>query len=880
MQAHDVDGDGDQDLLSLSNGDRFLLWRNSDGLGTFGAAEELLVVPEGVAHFVFEDLDQDGAVDLLLIRYDEEVLFVAWNLGTGTFAPAVPIGPLPGTVGALRCGDLSGSGWPDPVVSIATDGTAGIAFWPNTNGSFAAPVIHADLLGGDAPTVMEIGDLNGDSTYDVFLIASDMEALGFFNSTGDGSAWSRKTLFYNYDYPYAKPLLIDVDSDGDLDIAEANGIAVQWAENRLNEPSSNFSLRILEPFTTAGKGSFAALGCGGVGLVYIPSNPALPVRWSSYLATTTRFAPRADLSAIPRAHSMTLADLNGDGKPDLILVDQENGASWYANSLVPPTTEVLLPSLDTLCIFGPSVTLPAAIPEGGQWTGTWVQNNVLYRSNASGTGDYPITYTLYEPEGCPVGDRAFVRLLSGPTISPVLPPVLCSAQRPIQMSATPANVEWVGLTDGILDPTTYTGDLIVAVYTDLTGSSCVTFLGPLNIWPSVSAGIQEAGPFCTNAGPQTILPVVDLPGSSWSGDITSSTNGQAIFDPSIGAGEYLVILDRVPGQPQQCANSDTLRIVVSDEFPSVAITPMPVFCADGPLVPLQGGTPQGGTWSGTGVSNDALDPAEVAPGAHVVTYSFTSDGGCSASATSEVLLLSAATVGQAERAFCPTDEALLFSAEPVGGTWSAPLNAEGLLDPGTVAPGRYPLEYTYTAPNACVLHNAADTLEVFPQALVLIDPIDTLCENGEAVVLTGSPSGVWSGSVNGNGSSVVFDPTALGLGQWPVVLSATDANGCSGESSVLVLVDICSGITDTQAVQALELAPNPFVNSTVLSFDAVGSVEIRVMDMAGRPIQEHRIMANGPTRWVLDLGDEASGMHVIRVQYGDELHYLRALKAR
>lgn len=880
LQAHDIDGDGDLDLVTLMDGERFLLWRNLDGLGNFGATEELLLVSGGIAHFLFADLDGDQAVELVFIPAGAQEVHVVWNLGAGTFGTPIPVGILPSAIGALRSGDLDGNGWTDLVVSIAENGEAGIAFWPNTAGTFAAPVVRSDLLAGDAPSVMVVGDLDGDGADDVFVIASDLEAVGLMNGNGDGTQWDRTTLFFNYDYPYANPILIDVDGDGDLDLAEANNIAVQWAENRLDEPAANFTIRIIDPFTTGGRGAFGALGCGGTGVVFIPSNPALPLRWSNYLSSIVRFAPRTELVGIPRASSMSLADLNGDGRPDLVLVDQQSGASWYANTLVPATTEVLLPTFDTLCIAGPSLTLPDAIPANGQWSGNWVEDNVFHRSNAFGTGNYPLSYTLYEPEGCPAGDRAFIRLLSGPTISPVLPPVLCSAQRPIQLTASPSNVEWVGLPpDGILDPTTYTGGLIVCAFTDNTDASCVTFFGPLNVWQSIPAGIQEAGPFCTNAGNQTILPEVDLPGSTWSGDIVSSTNGQAIFDPTQGAGEYVVVLDRVPGQPQQCANSDTLRIVVTDDLPLVSIEPLPVFCANGPLVSLTGGIPQGGQWSGSGVSNGDLDPTAVGPGTHPVTYTFTNSGGCSASATSVVHLASAASIVFQDREFCHSDAMALFSAQPPGGMWSAPLTSNGLLDPATLPSGRYPLIYTYTAPNGCTLVSPTDSLEVFPPTIVQIDAVPTLCNDGAAITLVGSLPGTWSGAVTGSGSTVLCDPSALGVGTWTVVLNATDANGCPGEISLDIVVEACTGIAENTSIPNVSLTPNPFGKTAMLTFELVGRVDLLIIDASGRPVQQHQVAASGAMQFPIDLSGEANGIYVIRIQHGGAIQHLRAVKA-
>src|SRR5690606_7521245 len=144
----------------------------------------------------------------------------------------------------------------------------------------------AALFPGAAPTVMAIGDLDGSGGRDVLVIGDDLAVTALMNGNGDASTWDLLPLFVNNGYPFSRPRLIDVDGDGDLDLAEAGQGVVQWAQNRLNEgmPGDPFTLREIEPFTGAGIGAFGPTGCGsGASVVYIPSNPSLPVRWSTYL---------------------------------------------------------------------------------------------------------------------------------------------------------------------------------------------------------------------------------------------------------------------------------------------------------------------------------------------------------------------------------------------------------------------------------------------------------------------------------------------------------------------------------------------------------------------------------------------------------------------
>lgn len=880
LEARDLDCDGDLDLITVMDGISFLAWTNTDGNGTFGEVDTLLVLPTSAAHLVLQDLNGDGAMDVLFIAEEGEFLEVAWNNGSGSLLSPVPISALDHTVGALRVGDITGNGWPDAVITYAEGDAVGISFWPNLAGVFSQAVLVPALLQGEAPNVMTIGDLDGSGGQDIFVIASDLAAVGLMNGSANGSTWDILPLFFNFDYPLVRPQLIDVDGDGDLDIAEANGLAVQWVENRLNTPEGNFRINVVAPFTSAGNGQFANLGCSAsAGVVFVPSNPGLPVRWSNHIPAIEGFAPRKSLQDVQRGLHPRLADMDGDGRPDLILV-RAGGAEWHPNALVPATTEVQVPVFDSLCIKGPSVLLPAALPEGGEWTGRWIQNGELFRSNASATGDEPLDYTFYEEAGCPVGDRAFIHLVTGPTVSPAVGPILCSAESPIQLSARPSDVEWVGLTtDGILDPATFNGGLVVCAFTDPTSTSCVSFVGPISLWPSVSAGIQEAGPFCITSGVQTILPVVDLPGTTWSGDIISSTNGSALFDPSQGAGEYRVILDRVPTIPQQCANSDTLVIIVVDDLPEVSVSPLPVFCAEGPLVTLEGGLPEGGTWSGPGVVDGALEPALVGEGSHPAFYNYTNTAGCTATAVLFVELATQALVETTERNFCPEDVAVQFTALPSGGAWAEPVDGAGFFEPGNQAPGTYELIYAYTAPNGCVLSNPRDSLQVLEPTTVQIDALPIYCVDGGNVVLQGSISGTWSGAVTGSGSSVSFDPVALGPGEWTVTLATDPMDGCYGETSIQFSVETCIGFTENLAAGHIWIAPNPFVESTMLSLDLQGGLIVDVLDATGRLILSHTLSTHGHTILPLDLSGQADGTYLVRVHSTSATRHLRIVKS-
>ena len=85
----DLDGDGDMDLLSASQGDDKIAWyENTDGAGTFGP-QHVITQDADYAQRVFAaDLDGDGDVDVLSASSrDNKIAWYENTDGAGTFGP-------------------------------------------------------------------------------------------------------------------------------------------------------------------------------------------------------------------------------------------------------------------------------------------------------------------------------------------------------------------------------------------------------------------------------------------------------------------------------------------------------------------------------------------------------------------------------------------------------------------------------------------------------------------------------------------------------------------------------------------------------------------------------------------------------------------------
>jgi hypothetical protein len=231
--------------------------------------------------------------------------------------------------------DMNSDGKPD-LVSVDQDGHSGttltIAFG-NGDGTFGTPIVsNLGILGpsGTLSLFAAVADVNGDGNPDVILQAFSATHLIFVNlSNGDGtfqtpSSLSTPTL-------YSAFVASDLTGDGKVDIAAVN----------FNDFASVLSL-----FKGNGDGTFQApintpLSGEPTGLLLGDFNndgkPDLAVSDSSQHLTifvnngTGVFTPKGPFltgsgsNTAPFEMSLAAADLNGDGKLDIVLTDALDG---------------------------------------------------------------------------------------------------------------------------------------------------------------------------------------------------------------------------------------------------------------------------------------------------------------------------------------------------------------------------------------------------------------------------------------------------------------------------------------------------------------------------------------------------------------------------
>lgn len=118
---------------------------------------------------------------------------------------------------------------------------------------------------------------------------------------------------------------------------------------------------------------------------------------------------------------------------------------------------------------------------------------------------------------------------------------------------------------------------------------------------------------------------LDINSNSGAIDLSASTAGTYTVTNSIAAvGSCL-------------ADAETFTVVVNP-LPNVALGTFPQVCVYNPAFALTGGTPAGGSYSGTGVSGGNFNPSTAGLGTKTITYSYTDANSCSNTATNTILV--------------------------------------------------------------------------------------------------------------------------------------------------------------------------------------------------------------------------------------------------
>lgn len=317
IASADVDGDGDEDLLTASNGVPLEILVN-DGSGVFSVLpgtglSSYFLAPE--AHF--GDTDGDGDVDLMIFPSNGTPTELLENSGQGVFAAIGTTLPVSRFGRLLQ--DFDGDGDADLVVVDVGEMTT----WENQAGSFVqrqSLSLEGDQLGDPV-----LADLDADSDLDLVVGGS----LLFLNDGfSDFSPLRRRSV------PHVEQggslAVGDLDGDGNIDLMHGRH-ALRNEGNGFFEEAAQFL-----PVDAAARALFDADGDGDLDVVWTTrDNPIAPAQDcgiainNGAMSFSVTFLPSGSLVG-----DVIAADFDNDGLTDLVseggTVVQNNGTGNFA----------------------------------------------------------------------------------------------------------------------------------------------------------------------------------------------------------------------------------------------------------------------------------------------------------------------------------------------------------------------------------------------------------------------------------------------------------------------------------------------------------------------------------------------------------------------
>jgi hypothetical protein len=305
-----------------------------------------------------------------------------------------------------------------------------------------------------------------------------------------------------------------------------------------------------------------------------------------------------------------------------VVVTNSNNCSATSTATtitVNPSTIPTFNQIAPICSGGTLTALPTTSNNG--ITGSWSP-----ALNNTTTTTYTFTPTSTAAPTCATTTTMTISVnqLTNPTFTQVAP--ICSGESLNNLPTVSDNNisgTWSPAINNMVT-TTYT-------FTPNVGQCANTTSMTVQVNQPATPTFTQIAPICSG-GTLSALPTTSNNNISgtWSPAINNTATTTYTFTPNTG----------------QCASNQTMSVVVNP-LPNVTLSAFNSLCDTAGNVTLTGGSPTGGTYSGTSVTNNTFNAA-IGVGTYPITYSYTDNNGCSSTAIQNLTVIDCSGSGIVE----------------------------------------------------------------------------------------------------------------------------------------------------------------------------------------------------------------------------------------
>jgi gliding motility-associated-like protein len=408
----DLDGDGKPDLVVVNNGANTIsLLRNTSTNGSITSssfATKVDLTTGSIPYYVaIADLDGDGKPEIVVANNVGNSVSVFYNkstkgsITTGSFSGKVDfaVGTAPRSV---AIGDIDGDGKADLIVSNTTSNNVSILMNTTTTGSITASSFAAavNFATGSGPRGIAVGDLDGDGKPDLAIADFGASTVSVLRNTATAGVINSSSFAATVDitcglHPYVVAIG-DIDGDGKPDMAVANQGANTVSVIRNTSTSGSIttaSFATAVNFTTPSTPTGVAIGdLDGDGKPDIAitnqGNSSVSVfrnTATSGAISSSSLATRVDYAVGTTPYNSVIEDIDGDGMPDLVTVNNGLNNISVLHSTPTPVTQA------TNVTFSSTTSTATTI----SWTnGSGTSRAVFILAGTAGNPS-PVNYTTY-----------------------------------------------------------------------------------------------------------------------------------------------------------------------------------------------------------------------------------------------------------------------------------------------------------------------------------------------------------------------------------------------------------------------------------------------------------------------------------------------------